>query len=357
MSQREKEVKIGDGLQEGRLLVEKKKSVDLEDASCPLGCQASDEVVLVGHDRLHDLPGEYKVVQCTACKLMRTNPRPSAATISFYYPDDYGPYLGTQIQEVKPHSRVKKMLKPLINRTFNTRSQELPSLAPGRMLEIGCASGAFLHQMANKGWKVEGIEFSEKAARAASQLGYKVHAGSLESAPAPEHSFDLIVGWMVLEHLHDPIGCLEKLHDWASPGAWLALSVPNAKSLEFQIFKDKWYALQLPTHLHHFTPESLATVLEAGGWQLQKVHHQRSIINLIASASYVANSKGWLGLGRWLYELAMRGGMWFYLTFPFAWILGGLGQTGRMTVWARKRSVTNPPLTGKFSTLQSDGGV
>ena len=81
--------------------------------------------------------------------------------------------------------------------------------------------------MAAQGWHVEGIEFSEKAAQAASRLGYKVHTGSLESAPAPAHPIDLIVGWMVLEHLHDPIGCLKKLNEWASQDAWLVLSVPE----------------------------------------------------------------------------------------------------------------------------------
>lgn len=309
-------------------------NVMLEHVSCPLGCNKNDEVVLAGRDLLHDLPGEFTVVKCRTCGLMRTTPRPTPETIGFYYPDDYGPYLGTQVRQAKPSS-IKKLLKPLVKRVFNFNTQRLPSLAPGRMLEVGCASGAFLHQIASQGWQVQGIEFSEKAAQAAAQLGYRVHAGPLETAPPPDEAFDLIVGWMVLEHLHDPIGGLQKLREWAKPGAWLVLSIPNSASLEFRLFKEKWYALQLPNHLYHFTPETLGRVLQTGGWTLETIHHQRLLSNLIASTGYVLRDKGYARLGQKLIDFPERAGIWNYALYPLAWLFSAFGQTGRMTVWAR----------------------
>jgi len=313
------------------------KEVVVEDVTCPLGCGESDEIVLTGCDLLHDLPGEFIVVKCRACGLMRTNPRPTSNTIGFYYPDNYGPYLGTQVPQAKSKrtSGIKTLLKPLMNRVFSFNTQRLPSLAPGRLLELGCASGSYLHQMAGQGWQVRGIEFSEKAAQAAAQLGYHVHAGQLETAPNPDQLFDLIVGWMVLEHLHDPLGCLKKLRQWAKPGAWLVLSVPNAGSLEFRLFKEKWYALQLPTHLHHFTPATIEEILAVSGWKLEKIHHQRVLSNLVASTGYVLRDKGFARLGRTLIDFPERGGWMVYALYPLAWLLSVFGQTGRMTVWAR----------------------
>lgn len=311
--------------------------VMLEEITCPLGCSKNDEVVLTGHDLLHDLPGEFTVVKCRTCGLMRTNPRPTPDTIGFYYPDDYGPYMGTRVQHArpKPTSWIKKLLRPLFRRVFNFNTTTLPTMAPGRMLEIGCASGAFLHQMAGQGWQVQGIEFSEKAAQAAAQLGYRVHAGPLETAPQPDEPFDLIVGWMVLEHLHDPIGGLQKLREWAKPGAWLVLSVPNAGSLEFLLFRDKWYALQLPNHLYHFTPHILEMVLKTSGWKMEKIHHQRVLSNLIASTGYVLRGKGYTKLGQKFIDFPERGRWMVYALYPLAWLLSVFGQTGRMTVWAR----------------------
>lgn len=311
------------------------EDVVLEDVPCPLGCARNDENVLTGRDLLHDLPGEFNVVKCHTCGLMRTNPRPTAQTIGFYYPDDYGPYRGTQIRQFGPNSRFRRLLARLARSVFNFNTQRLPQLAPGRMLEVGCASGAFLHQMANQGWHVQGIEFSEKAALAAAESGYRVHVGPLESAPEPDEPFDLIVGWMVLEHLHDPVGGLRKLRKWAKPGARLVASIPNANSLEFRFFKERWYALQLPTHLQHFTPATVERLLEAGGWTLEKIHHQRVLSNLIASAGYLLRDKGYTKLGKKLIDFPEQGGRWPYVFYPIAWLLSIFGQTGRMTVWAR----------------------
>lgn len=313
-------------------------SILQEDVSCVLGCENNDEVVVIGHDRLHNLPGNFTVVRCRTCGLMRTNPRPTADSIGFFYPDDYGPYLGTRVQQIRSErtSGIKNLLRPLVRQIFNIKSEALPSLPPGRLLEIGCASGSFLHRMAGHGWQVEGIEFSEEAALTARQLGYQVNTGSLENVSVQDQPFDLIVGWMVLEHLHNPVTCLKKIHSWAKPDAWLVLSVPDAGALEFRIFKDKWYALQLPNHLYHFTPETLEKVLEAAGWSLMKVHHQRFLNNLIVSIAYTLEEKGWSRLGRWFRDLAGLGGIWFYALFPIAWLFSIFKQTGRMTVWARK---------------------
>lgn len=308
------------------------REIVLEIARCPLGCHGGDETLFIGRDLLHDLPGEFTVVRCRACGLMRTSPRPTPQTMAFYYPPDYGPYRSTQVQ---PRSRTRKVLGRLLRSIFEFNTDRLPPLPPARMLEVGCASGSFLSRMAQEGWQVEGIEFSDGAAKAAADRGYKVHVGALESVAAPAAVFDLLVGWMVLEHLHDPVLGLKKLREWAKPDAWLVLSVPNANSLEFRFFKDKWYALQVPTHLHHFTPETVKKLLEATGWIPMKVHHQRVLSNLIASAGYVLRDKGYARTGQRLIDFPERSGIWSYMLYPLAWILSLFGQTGRMTIWAR----------------------
>jgi 2-polyprenyl-3-methyl-5-hydroxy-6-metoxy-1,4-benzoquinol methylase len=314
------------------------ESIELEDASCPLGCSKSDEIVFFGRDLLRNLPGEYPVVKCRNCGLLRTNPRPTSSTIGFYYPDDYGPYIGTRVQQTQPKTAgwLRMLLKPTFKHIFNFNTTTLPPIAPGRMLEIGCASGTFLHRMAKQGWDVQGIEFSEKVAQAAAQLGYRVHAGPLETAPQPDEPFDLIVGWMVLEHLHDPVTGLSKLRKWAKPGGWLVLSVPNTNSLEFKLFQNKWYDLHLPNHLYHFNSKTLAKLLLASGWKVEKVFYQRVMSSMVASLGYSLIDKGCKKLGFKLTKFPELGGPWASaLLFPIALILSLFGKTGRMTIWAR----------------------
>ena len=316
------------------------KEVILEDSDCPLGCKQNDDFILLGKDILQNLPGEFTVVKCCTCGLMRTNPRPTPESIGFYYPDDYGPYLGTQIRPIAQTklSRARIFLHSIRKSIIQYNTTRLPSIPQGHMLEVGCASGSFMRQMADQGWQVEGIEFSEKAALAASQLGYKVYAGALETAPMPSEPVDLIVGWMVIEHLHDPIHGLTKLHQCSKPGGWLVMSVPNAGSFEFKLFNDKWYALQLPTHLFHYTPQSIEQVLKASGWSLVKIHHQRVLGNIFASIGYVLKNKGYKKLGEKLISFPENSGRWNQLLYPLAWFLSLFGQTGRMTVWARRDS-------------------
>lgn len=311
--------------------------VRLEDAACPLGCEKEDEFLFTGHDLLHGLSGDYALVRCKSCGLIRTNPRPTPGTMGCYYPDDYGPYIGTTVQNELPAERRASLLRHFARKILELNMQRLPDMKPGRMLEIGCASGAFLQQMNGLGWKVTGIEFSRAAAENAKAAGFNVHAGALEDAPEPENYNDLVVGWMVLEHLHKPVLALQKLKNWTRPGARLVLSVPNAGSGDFALFGQYGYALQLPNHLYHYTPDTIEKVLRAGGWKLEKIHHQRLMSNWFGGLGQLLYYKGYdNGLVTWLRSYPRKAGKLHYLFFPLAALLAAFGQTGRMTVWARR---------------------
>lgn len=311
--------------------------VKLETTACPLGCQVEDEVLLTGSDRINGFPGEFRVVRCPECGFMWTNPRPTAESIGFYYPDHYGPYESTKVSRDNPKFPSKSWLRSWGHRIFETNTTRIPPLRPGRMLEIGCASGVFLHRMESMGWEVEGIEFSEQAADSARSLGYSVFNGTIEDAPERDKPYDLVVGWMVLEHLHEPLIALKKLNRWVKSRGWLVVSVPNAGAMEFKAFRERWYALHLPNHLYHFTPRTLNMLLERGGWKIVRILHQRTLGNLIPSIGYwLRDNKVMDGLSEKLIAYPERAVFTKFLLYPLACILGFLGETGRMTVWARK---------------------
>jgi hypothetical protein len=120
---------------------------------------------------------------------------------------------------------------------------KLPALSPGHLLEIGCAPLSFLHHMASQGLQLQGVKFSAIAARVASFLGIDVYNGLAETAPSLDHAPDLIVGLMVLEHLYDSVGRLQNLRECSKPTGKLAICAPNAGSIEFCIFNEKWHLL------------------------------------------------------------------------------------------------------------------
>jgi SAM-dependent methyltransferase len=305
--------------------------VVLESQACPLGCEANDAFVLEGRDRIHNVPGRFNVVRCRTCTLMRTNPRPTSQSIGAYYPDDYAPYHTSASNPAVAVSRTT--LKSRVNRWLGMESRVLPVMTPGKMLEIGCASGAFLEQMRTNGWRTVGIEFSESATRAARAKGFEVHNGSVESAPELGEPVDLIAAWMVLEHLHDPIGVLRRLRTWIKPDGYLVASVPAANG-SIRCFGNASYDLHLPNHLYHFSRSTLTAVLEESGWRVEKVRWQRNPITLLRSLEYWAGDRGVSRLVvalRWL--VASKHAKYF--RFFLGWVLGLTRTSGRMEIWAR----------------------
>src|SRR2546423_6384354 len=150
--------------------------------------------------------------------------------------------------------------------------------------------------MASRSWHVRGIEPSATAAEHARGLGFDVHTGSIDTAPEPSVPYDLTVGWMVLEHLHEPVAALRKLAASTRPGGWLAVSVPNAASWELRTFGSYWYALDLPRHLYHFTPATIQLLLAEAGWQERRILFQRSLDNGVAGLGYCLADSGGVSL-------------------------------------------------------------
>lgn len=312
-----------------------KEKVILENMPCPNGCRAGDQIMFSAGDRLHGLPGEFDVVRCKECGLIRTNPRPTPESIGAYYPADYGPYLGTKISETP--NKFRNLFRFFYKYIFSTNSQKIPPVVVGRALEIGSASGAFLAYLARAGWIVEGIEFSADAAESSREAGFSVHVGSVENAPSYDALFDIVIGWMVLEHLHDPLRALTKLASWTKPGGYLVISVPNAGSMDFSIFQDAGYALQVPTHLYHYTPDTLKQILQSSGWRIERIFHHRTLANWLGSLGNALEDRG---VPDWVFGPLKRYPQYFGLItlmlYPLAYIFALFGQTGRMTVWARR---------------------
>ena len=310
------------------------KGIILEDMPCPNGCASNDSFVLEGQDRLHGVPGRFKIVACKHCSLLRTNPRPTPETIGIYYPSDYGPYrdIIQPIVESKSKSRLKFFLAKLLNMD----SRVLPPIAIGNLLEIGCSSGAYLLEIQKKGWVVEGIEYSSIAARKAIENGLKVQISSLEDAHAPTQAIDIIAAWMVLEHLHEPVAALKKIRGWLKPNGFLVASFPDSSSLMHKGFGEYCYDLHLPNHLYHYSPKTIEQVLNSAGWQLIKVSWQKNANTFLNSLEYVAAQKQL----KWLIKITgwiKLSNQARYIRLILNWLAGITKQSGRIEIWAQPK--------------------
>ena len=303
---------------------------------CPL-CRSQDLVPLFSaRDELHSLPGKWSVHSCRSCSLMFTSPRPTAEAMPCYYPASYQPFGAPHAP--KDHRPVMATLKGLARRFLDPKEHVLPrNVTPGKALEVGCGSGRFLAQLADSGWQVEGLEPSaETAVRLRETTGLPVTIGSVNEASFKSESFDLVVALMVLEHLHEPLEDLREIHSWLRTGGVLTGSVPNCASWEFRFFGASWYALQVPTHLFHFTPRTLILLLIKAGFTDIRIYHQRNVNNLMVHVGRFLQRHRIPG-SRTCLEDPIRGPAPLrYALRPVASVLAWLGQAGRISFTARK---------------------
>lgn len=237
----------------------------MEDTIC-LFCQHANHSTL--YDKQQDLltgaPGQFRLVRCNECGLVYLNPRPDAAELASYYPDDYEPFL-----------RVDPRTMNLLSRWFlnyGLRKRALPILkhqARGRVLDIGCATGQYLDYIqTHSQWEVIGVEIDTSAAEfARKQFGLKVHNGDLKSADFPDGYFDAVTMWDVLEHLPDPKETLCEIKRILKPDGRLLFRVPIIDSLDAKIFGKHWAGLDTPRHFHIYSRKTLFRLLEAAGLQ------------------------------------------------------------------------------------------
>lgn len=107
-------------------------------------------------------------------------------------------------------------------------------LAKGRLLDVGCDTGAFVEACASAAnMEPWGMDISSWAIEQARARGFPVHLGSVEDAPPAFRDFRLITAIDVLEHTSDPLAFLVAARDLLEPGGVLFLQTPNARSLVY----------------------------------------------------------------------------------------------------------------------------
>ena len=75
---------------------------------------------------------------------------------------------------------------------------------PGRMLDLGCASGATMLSWIDAGWKATGVDPHKPSVdTAVKDMGLDVHVGAGEDLPFEDNSFDLFLCLGPHEHAYD----------------------------------------------------------------------------------------------------------------------------------------------------------
>jgi SAM-dependent methyltransferase len=295
---------------------------DLRARPCPLCDEALPELPsIVGGDRLLARPGAFDVRICPRCGAGSSGPPLSQSELSGFYGEGYAAHEDA----AGPLARAMRRLKRMQSSAILRRAPFSGALGerPGRALDIGCGRGDLAAALLARGWRVAGVEPSERAAAIAGRRGVEVLGGTLATA-ALDESYDVVVFRHSLEHLPDPVGDLGRVREALRPGGRVVISVPNFGSWQRRRFGADWFHLDLPRHRTHFTAASLGYAMRRAGLSVGEQFTTTSILGLPGSLQYAAIHRCLAPGGL---RLRMLGAL-CSAAFPITWLIDRIGGEG-----------------------------
>ncbi len=238
----------------------------IEHSQCP-AC-LSKKITFYKSIKDHSVSGEsFDVYECSLCTFRFTQHIPEKTSIGRYY----------QSENYISHTDSKKGLFNVtyqLVRSFALKNkrkliEKISGLSSGNILDYGCGTGAFLYEMSNNGWKVDGIEPDPGASAKAAALTHIEIRNTDEISNFKSAHFDVISLWHVLEHVHELDDTLLMLKNALKSGGKMVIAVPNYTSRDAQIYDQTWAAYDVPRHLYHFSPLAMRTLMNRLGLEVE----------------------------------------------------------------------------------------
>lgn len=233
---------------------------------------------------------EFTFVRCRGCGHHHLREVPEPSELGRIYPAHYGNYEAERSEALT--FRVKAWLD---RRWLRALGRLAPP--PRAVLDVGCADGRMLElcRAVHPGLeRLEGVEISEQAARAARARGHRVRVGSIEDLELPEAAYDLILLQQVIEHLYAPDRACAKLARALRPGGLVVLETPTTDCLDFRWFHRRhWGGYHFPRHFHLFSEASLRALCERAGLEWVQTSHRPQPIHWVWTAHHLLQERGW----------------------------------------------------------------
>lgn len=222
------------------------------------------------------MPEEWHIYNCFYCKSLFVNPRPAENSLAALY-QDYLTHKPTQKEKVFTSESlfwklVRGYLANSLGLNFDKKSLNMGyilfSLIPplryklnrfgrnltiknfrnkGKLLDLGCGAGEFLHIAQQMGFDSYGCDFDPIIIKQCENKGLNVRLGGLESYN--DETFDVITMNQVIEHVVDPQQTIKECFKKLNNNGCLWIGTPNPQAIGAQVFGKSWAGLHPPYHL------------------------------------------------------------------------------------------------------------
>jgi len=220
----------------------------------------------------------WVVSQCDNCGLvfLRNPPDYSELVEEFAWEKTYEAEAAFREKRNSLPRRLNSRFRKWQNRHFGNRhvNRLHNLLGGGATLDIGCGSGDRM----GPPFIPYGIELS-KALHAQADAYMKQHGGECMHAPGaegvwmfPAGKFDSVIMHSYLEHEVEVLKTLRGCHHCLKPGGKIFVRVPNYDSVNRKIAGETWCGFRYPDHVNYFTLDTLRSVADKAGFDLQLVN-------------------------------------------------------------------------------------
>lgn len=232
---------------------------------CPSCGQSSFTPYLLCKDHTYS-QNNFQLVQCQACSLVFTNPRPIESQNHLYYKSaDY-------ISHTNSTKGIIGLLYKQVRKVnLKRKVAVLDKHHSGKqILDIGCGTGFFPKVANAAGYTSIGLEPDPDALKYACETN-GVKAYPLEKLNDYQAEFDTVTMWHVLEHVYHLKDQLRLIVKALKPGGLFVIALPNYKSFDGQLYGPFWAGYDVPRHLYHFEEPTIKGLIEPMGFHLVDV--------------------------------------------------------------------------------------
>ena len=205
--------------------------------------------------------------------------KPSKKELNDYYSKKYYQEETGNYRKSYPAHEISHLRDRVSHREFVIN--KIVKKENGKLLDVGCGQGIELQFFHEKGWEVEGIDFSLSGMEDINpnMLKYAEKGNIytlLDRKIKNQNKYDVIWLKNVLEHVIDPIKLLKDLRKLINKKGCLVVTIPNdASDLQEHCYKNKLikerFWITLPDHLSYFNYDSIKNLGQYTGYKCKEI--------------------------------------------------------------------------------------
>lgn len=221
--------------------------------------------------------GGYTFYVCHSCDVMFLFPKPvpdrdDAYGEAYYSKSDLGGKSGyaNYAQDF-----------PIHRRNFTSYAERVRRFVPagGRVLDVGCALGAFLDCMRERDFQVSGVDVSGFAIEwMKTNLDIPGYVGGIDAVP-DDQPFEAITAFEVIEHVWDQVPFVEDISRRLVPDGVLVVATGERNSPLSRLLGRRWWYVNPPDHCIYHNRKSLRLLLESCGFKIEL--HRRLYVHRV----------------------------------------------------------------------------